>query len=440
VRPHRAVQGTPFAAVIDSATLLKRYQDVRATTEALCRPLAVEDYVVQAMPDVSPTRWHLAHVTWFFETFLLEPSLPGYRVRDPRYRVLFNSYYNAVGPQFSRPDRGHLSRPTVAEVYAYRAQVDEGMTRLIETLGDGGVAALVELGLHHEQQHQELILTDIKFNLGLNPLRPAVHDARIPAGPAAPPPGWVEHAGGIVWIGHDGSGFGFDNEGPRHRSLLEPYRIADRLVTSAEFLEFIDAGGYADWRWWTSEGWQAVRERGWDAPLYWERDGAAWRVYTLSGLVPLDPDAPVAHVSWFEADAYARWRDARLPTEAEWEHAASALPIEGAGLPHGGIPLAGNFVESGVLHPRPARADDPPPRQMFGDVWEWTASAYAPYPGYRPVDNAASEYNGKFMVNQMVRRGGSCATPGAHVRASYRNFFPPDARWQFSGIRLASSA
>jgi ergothioneine biosynthesis protein EgtB len=437
----RHVQRTPFAsrAVIHSTTLLKTYQDVRATTEALCRPLAIEDYVLQAMPDVSPTRWHLAHVTWFFETFLLEPSLPGYRVRDPRYRVLFNSYYNAVGPQFSRPDRGHLSRPTVAEVYAYRAHVDEGMTCLIETIADDGVAALVELGLHHEQQHQELILTDIKFNLGLNPLRPAVHDLRIPRGPEAPPLGWVEHRGGIVWIGHDSSGFSFDNECPRHRALLEPYRIADRLVTSGEFLEFVDAGGYTDWRWWTSEGWRVARERGWQAPLYWEREAGAWHVYTLSGLVPLDPDAPVAHVSWFEADAYARWRDARLPTEAEWEAAAADLVVGHGGPQHDGPPLAGNFVESGAHHPLPARAADPAPRQMFGDVWEWTASAYTPYPGYRPVDNAASEYNGKFMVNQMVLRGGSCATPGAHVRASYRNFFPPDARWQFSGIRLASS-
>jgi ergothioneine biosynthesis protein EgtB len=413
--------------VIDPTLLLKSYRDVRATTEALCRPLAVEDYVLQAMPDVSPTRWHLAHVSWFFETFLLEPSLPGYRAFDARYRVLFNSYYNTVGPQFSRPDRGHLSRPTVAEVYAYRARVDEAMTRLLEALDDDGVAALVELGLHHEQQHQELILTDIKFNLGVNPLRPPVHDARIPVGAATAPLEWVDHEGGIAWIGHDGGGFSFDNEGPRHRHWLEPYRLASRLVTTAEFLAFIEAGGYRDWRWWTSEGWRLVQERGWQAPLYWERAEGAWQVYTLSGLVPLDPHAPVAHVSWFEADAYARWRGGRLPTEAEWEHAAAEIPV------------TGNFQESGIHHPVPAPAAGGGLQQLFGDAWEWTASAYAPYPGYRPLDGAASEYNGKFMVNQMVLRGGSCATPGAHVRPSYRNFFPPDARWQFSGIRLASA-
>ena len=413
---------------LDFKALLPAYRHVRATTEAICRPLAVEDYVLQAMPDVSPTRWHLAHVSWFFETFLLEPSLAGYRLFDPRYRVLFNSYYNAVGPQFSRPDRGHLSRPTVAEVYAYRAHVDEGMARLLEACGDEKVAVLAELGLHHEQQHQELILTDIKYNLGLNPLRPAVHETRIPAGSATSPLAWIDHEGGIVSIGHDGNGFSFDNERPRHRTLLEPYRLASRLVTNAEFIEFIDAGGYQDWRWWTSEGWRVVQERAWRAPLYWERDGSDWRVFTLSGLVPLDPHAPVAHVSWFEADAYARWRDGRLPTEAEWEHAAADVPI------------TGNFLESGVHHPLPARASESEPRQLFGDVWEWTASAYTPYPGYRPMDGDAGEYNGKFMVNQMVLRGGSCATPGTHVRASYRNFFPPDARWQFSGIRLAATA
>ena len=423
------VTSRPPAPSVDTAMLLARYRNVRTTTESLCRPLAVEDYVLQAMPDVSPTRWHLAHVSWFFETFLLEPSLPGYRVFDPRFRMLFNSYYNAVGPQFSRPDRGHLSRPTVAEVYAYRAHVDAAMPRLIERLDDEAVAALVELGLQHEQQHQELILTDIKFNLGVNPLRPAMHpDVRIPAGTATPPLGWIEHEGGIVWIGHEGRGFSFDNEGPRHRTLLEPYRLASGLVTNGEFLEFIDAGGYADWRWWTSEGWRVVQERGWHAPLYWELEDGAWRTFTLSGMVPLDPHAPVAHVSWFEADAYARWRDCRLPTEAEWEHAAS------------GVPVAGNFRDSGVHHPLPPRAAAPAPRQMFGDVWEWTASAYTPYPGYRPIEGAASEYNGKFMVNQMVLRGGSCATPGDHVRASYRNFFPPDARWQFSGVRLAAAA
>jgi ergothioneine biosynthesis protein EgtB len=409
----------------EASTLLGRYHDVRATTEALCRPLQVEDYGLQAMPDASPTRWHLAHVSWFFETFLLEPQLTAYRSFDSRYRVLFNSYYNAVGPQFSRPARGHLSRPTVAEVYAYRAHVDRGMSDLLDRrdLAES-VAALVELGLQHEQQHQELILTDIKFNLGVNPLRPACYAMTIPVGSPSPVD-WIDVPGGTVWIGHDGDGFAFDNEQPRHRALLAPYRLATRPVTNGEYRAFIDAGGYRDWRWWTSEGWRAVQERGWEAPLYWERDGGAWQVFTLGGPVPLDDAAPVVHVSWFEADAYARWREARLPTEAEWEHAAA------------GVPIAGHFQESAVYHPLSAPAGNDV-RQLFGDVWEWTQSAYTPYPGFRPMTGEAGEYNGKFMVNQLVLRGGSCATPRSHIRASYRNFFPPDARWQFSGIRLAA--
>ena len=404
----------------EAPALLGRYQEIRGTTEALCRPLQTEDYVLQAMPDVSPTRWHLAHVSWFFETFLLEPNLPGYRPFDPRFRSLFNSYYNAVGPQFSRPARGHLSRPTVADVYRYRAHVDDGMAAL---LGGGHTDPLVELGLNHEQQHQELILTDIKFNLAVNPLRPGPYPASVSAGAMPSRAEWLEFPGGLEWIGHEGPGFAFDNEGPRHRVLLAPYRLAPRPVTNAEYREFMDAGGYRDWRWWTSEGWRVVQERGWDAPLYWEREpGSEWQVYTLAGLVPVDPAGPVAHVSWFEADAYARWRGCRLPTEAEWEHAAADRPI------------TGNFQESGLYQPRPS-TDLP---QMFGDVWQWTQSAYLPYPGFRPMAGDAGEYNGKFMINQMVLRGGSCVTPRSHIRASYRNFFPPDARWQFSGIRLAA--
>ena len=416
----------PSTSGLDTPACLARYQDIRATTEALCRPLQVEDYVLQAMPDVSPTRWHLAHVSWFFETFLLEPHASGYRVFDPRYRTLFNSYYNAVGPQFARPDRGHLSRPTVAEVYAYRAHIDHGMATLLRSSAVPDLAAVAELGLQHEQQHQELILTDIKFNLGVNPLHPIAHAMTIPVGADGPALDWLDVPGGVVWIGHDGAGFAFDNEGPRHRVLLEPYRLATRLVTNADYLEFVDAGGYRDWRWWTSEGWRVVRERGWNAPLYWEREDDERRVYTLAGLIPLDPAAPVAHVSWFEADAYARWRGVRLPTEAEWEHAAADLSI------------VGHFQESGIYQPLPASRGDGDLRQMFGDAWEWTQSAYAPYPGYRPMPGAIGEYNGKFMINQMVLRGGSCATPRSHIRASYRNFFPPDARWQFSGIRLAA--
>jgi ergothioneine biosynthesis protein EgtB len=412
-------------------SLLARYREVRQATEHLCHPLAVEDYVVQAMPDVSPTRWHLAHVSWFFETFLLRPHLPGYEPLDPAYQFLFNSYYNAVGPQFSRPDRGHLSRPTVAEVYEYRAWVDRAMARLLasDDALPGSVGALVTLGLNHEQQHQELILTDIKYNLAVNPLRPAYHGVQPLRGSATPPLGWSDLAGGLQWIGHDGTGFAFDNEGPRHACYLEPFRIARRLVTSGEFLEFMDAGGYDTWSHWLSEGWRTVQERQWRAPLYWERRDGEWWTQTLAGLRRLDPHAPVAHVSYYEADAYARWRGARLPTEQEWEHAVASVPVEG------------NLQESGILHPVPLGPDAPGElAQVFGDVWEWTRSPYAPYPGYRAAEGAVGEYNGKFMVNQMVLRGGSCATPRSHLRASYRNFFPPDARWQFSGIRLADDA
>jgi ergothioneine biosynthesis protein EgtB len=415
----------------DRAGLLARFEEVRRTTECLCAPLGIEDHVVQAMADVSPTKWHLAHVSWFFETFLLAPHLPGYEPLHPAYQVLFNSYYNAVGPQFSRPDRGHLSRPTVAEVYAYRAHVDKGMATLLESASEETVRELepaLVLGLNHEQQHQELILTDIKYNLAVNPLRPAYHATAPAPGVATPPLGWQELAGGLHPIGHDGRGFAFDNEWPRHLVHLRPFRLAARLVTNGEYLEFMDAGGYETWAHWLSEGWRTVQERGWRAPLYWERRDGAWWVQTLAGLRPVDAHAPVAHVSYYEADAYARWRGARLPTEQEWEHAAAAVPVRG------------NLQETGVFHPLPAAGDGGGLVQVFGDVWEWTQSAYAPYPGYRPLPGAVGEYNGKFMVNQMVLRGGSCVTPGGHLRATYRNFFPPDARWQFSGIRLAADA
>ena len=416
---------------LDRSALLARYHDVRRTTERLCRPLGAEDHVVQAMPDVSPTKWHLAHVSWFFETFLLAPNLPGYAPLNPAYRVLFNSYYNGIGPQFSRPDRGHLSRPTVAEVLTYRAWVDRGVATLLERGDEARLAALaplLELGLNHEQQHQELILTDIKYNLAVNPLHPAYHGVTLVRGAATRPLGWREHAGGLQPIGHDGVGFAFDNEWPRHTVYLRPFRVGDRLVTNGEYLEFVDAGGYRDAAPWLSEGWRAVQERGWQAPLYWERVDDAWWTQTLSGFLPLDPHAPVAHVSYFEADAYARWRGARLPSEPEWEHAAADAPV------------AGNFQDTGVFHPLPSTATDGALAQVFGDVWEWTQSAYAPYPGYRTAPGAVGEYNGKFMVSQMVLRGGSCVTPQSHIRVSYRNFFLPDARWQFSGIRLADDA
>ena len=409
---------------------LTRYLEIRRTTEQLSRPLAIEDHVLQAMPDVSPTKWHLAHVSWFFETFLLTPHLPGYEPLNRAYTFLFNSYYNGIGPQFSRPARGHLSRPTVAEVFAYRTWVDRGMERLLASMDierAGAVAALVELGLNHEQQHQELILTDIKYNLAVNPLHPAYHATAVPRGTATAPLDWRELRGGLVPIGYDGAGFAFDNEGPRHTVYLRPFRLANRPTTNGEYLEFIDAGGYRTSGPWLSEGWRAVQERGWQAPLYWERQDGSWWTQTLSGFLPLDLHAPVTHVSYYEADAYARWRGARLPTEPEWEHAATRVPI------------GGNLQEHGIFHPLPATSDEPL-AQLFGDVWEWTQSAYAPYPGYRAEPGAVGEYNGKFMVSQLVLRGGSCVTPASHIRASYRNFFPPDARWQFSGIRLAEDA
>jgi ergothioneine biosynthesis protein EgtB len=413
---------------VDRPELLARYHHVRRTTERLCQPLSVEDHVIQATPDVSPAKWHLAHVSWFFETFLLEPNLDGYVPCHPAYRVLFNSYYNGVGPQFSRPDRGHLSRPTVDEVRAYRAWVDDGMTALIER-GDArrlaSVKPVIELGLNHEQQHQELILTDIKYNLAVNPLHPAYHAVVPPVGRATRRLGWRQYAAGVHRIGHDSDGFAFDNESPRHAVYLHPFRLADRLVTNDEYLEFIDAGGYRTAPLWLSEGWRVVQERGWRAPLYWEESDNGWQAQTLSGLLPLDPHAPVVHVSYYEADAYARWRGHRLPTEPEWECATA------------GVPVAGHFQERGVFHPLPAEAEAD---QLFGDAWEWTQSAYAPYPGYRSAPGAIGEYNGKFMVNQLVLRGGSCASPQSHLRATYRNFFPPDARWQFSGIRLADDA
>ncbi|MBI1354929.1 MAG: ergothioneine biosynthesis protein EgtB [Acidobacteria bacterium] len=394
----------------------------------LCEPLATEDYVVQTMPDVSPPKWHLAHTSWFFETFLLKPNLPGYRELDPLYNYLFNSYYEAVGERHPRPQRGLLSRPTVAEVFAYRRHVDEAMGELFARADEAlqwELAALIELGLHHEQQHQELLVTDFKHILAMNPLHPAYRE-RAPEPPVdAPPLGWKEIDGGVREIGFEGAGFCFDNELPRHATLLRPFRLADRLLTNGEYLEFVEDGGYRTARHWLSLGWSAVLEQRWEAPLYWRKLDDGWRQITLAGLQPLDPAEPVCHVSYFEAEAYAAWAGKRLPTEAEWETAAE------------GAPVAGNLLDPARLHPIPLQHRRPGLHQMYGDVWEWTASSYTAYPGYRAPEGAIGEYNGKFMCNQYVLRGGSAATPADHIRPTYRNFFPPDARWQFSGIRLA---
>ena len=424
-----------MAAVQPAATSLKdrspeplacRYSRIRETSLAICKPLEVEDYVVQSMPDASPAKWHLAHTSWFFEQFLLKPMLPQYAPFRAGFEFLFNSYYQAVGPMHQRPERGLLTRPTVKEVFAYRQHVDEGMLKLLDLRGEdnGQLNPLVKLGLNHEQQHQELMLTDIKHLFSRNPLLPAYTTKPAPASEVrtSAPLQFCEFEGGVREIGATGKHFCFDNETPRHRTLVEPYALGDRLVTNGEYLEFVRDGGYRRAEFWLSDGWSTVNQEGWTHPFYWTPTLDA--EFTLRGLQALDEHAPVCHLSYYEADAFARWAKARLPTEAEWELAAESLPVRG------------NLLRTEALRPLPA-GDQPGMKQMFGDVWEWTASPYVAYPGYRPVAGALGEYNGKFMCNQLVLRGGSCATPADHVRATYRNFFYAQARWQFMGVRLA---
>ncbi len=410
------------AGEVDRPALAERYGRVRAATERLCAPLATEDYVVQSMPDASPVKWHLAHTTWFFETFVLGPHLAGFDPYRGAWGPLFNSYYVSVGPRFPRPERGLLTRPTVAQVWAWRAWLDERMQAFLATPAAARpeVAALVELGLHHEQQHQELLLTDLLHAFSRNPLQPAYLEAPPPAS-IATPLRWTRRPGGLVRIGHVGPGFSFDNEGPVHRVHLEPFELASRPVSAGELAAFIDDGGYRRAELWLSDGFAAAQAGGWEAPLYWVRRGGAWRRFTLHGELEVDPAAPATHLSYYEADAYARWAGARLPTEAEWESAAA------------GQPVAGQFVEDGALVAL-AEAGEAP---LFGGAWSWTSSPYVGYPGFRPAPGAVGEYNGKFMVNQLVLRGGSCFSPRDHLRATYRNFFPPGVRWQVSGLRLA---
>jgi ergothioneine biosynthesis protein EgtB len=407
--------------------LAQRFIEARAATRALAEPLSAEDCAIQSMPDASPVKWHLAHTTWFFETFVLARIDANRKPFDSAFGYLFNSYYNAIGERHPRPQRGLLSRPSLDEVLAYRDAVEHDVAEALERGLDDATQALVELGIQHEQQHQELILTDVKHLLSCNPMRPA-YRKHWPLTPVHPRrASWIAFDEGLDEIGHAGTGFSFDNERPRHRIFHAAFELASQPVTHGDFVRFIEDGGYRRPELWLSAGWDTVVQRGWQAPLYWERIDGDWHTFTLHGMAPVEENTPVCHVSFYEADAFARWAGGRLPTEAEWEIAARSAAIEG------------NFLESGALHPLALR--DAPPEgslaQLFGDVWEWTRSDYAPYPGFATAPGAVGEYNGKFMANQYVLRGGSCATPRSHIRATYRNFFPADARWQFSGLRLA---
>ena len=423
------------APLTRSTVLLEDYQAIRDETEMLAAPLSPEDQQVQSMPDVSPTKWHRAHITWFFETFLLLPHLPGYRAFNDDFQFLYNSYYEAVGPRHARDERGLISRPSVSEVGEYRRHVDSAMAQLIADIvpKNQTVGELVLLGLHHEQQHQELLLMDIKHVLSRNPTHPAYHTVEPVSPDPIGPVTWHDYDGGLINIGNDEDGFSFDNESPKHQAFVAPFRIADRLVTNGDWLDFMANDGYHEAGYWLSAGWATVNAQGWDSPMYWEPTERGWFMHTLHGFVPVDRNEPVCHVSYFEADAYARWAGARLPTESEWEHVASQLQGDSTS------DLDGNFAQSGRFHPAPAGPESQSIRQMFGDVWQWTSSSYSAYPGFAPAAGAVGEYNGKFMVNQYVLRGGCCATPYGHTRSTYRNFFPTHSRWMFAGLRLASN-
>ncbi len=422
----RTVSHKPEIGPADQATLLRQFQSIRQATDRLTDSLSGEDCTAQSMPDCSPTKWHLAHTSWFFETFILSAQMPAYQPFHPAFRALFNSYYQTVGQPYARPNRSLITRPGLDEVRAYRQHVTQKMEQYLSASRlNSDVLAVIELGLHHEQQHQELILTDLKHLLSFNPLQPIYKASPGAHTTTSSALHWHLYQEGVAWIGHTGAGFSFDNETPSHRVFLASFQLASRPTTNREYLEFMADEGYQRPELWLSDGWSTVQEQGWQAPLYWERQAEERQVFTLSGLRPLDLNEPVCHVSFYEADAFARWAKARLPTEAEWEHVAATTPIRG------------NLVESALLHPISAAGSEAFPEQLFGDVWEWTQSPYTPYPGYQPQAGALGEYNGKFMCNQIILRGGSCVTPQSHLRASYRNFFPPQARWQFSGIRLA---
>jgi ergothioneine biosynthesis protein EgtB len=423
------VASREYPAAESTLHVAQSFARIRATTELLCQPLEIEDFVVQSMPDASPAKWHLAHTSWFFEQFILKAQVRNYQSPHPQYEYLFNSYYQSVGAMHERPFRGLLTRPTVQEVMKYRAHVDDHMRELLEAhADDASIASLVTLGLNHEQQHQELLLTDIKHLFSCNPLRPAYRSQPARDTPRdLTPMRFYTFDGGIEQIGASADSFAFDNELPRHKVLLEPFALANRLVTNSEYAEFIRDGGYQRAEVWLSDGWATITKERWARPPYWSE--VLDSEFTLNGVQALEPSAPVCHLSYYEADAFARWAGARLPTEAEWEIGAGQMPVRG------------NLLESGALHPRADDGDvvhdESQLRQLFGDVWEWTASPYVQYPGYRAPPGALGEYNGKFMCNQLVLRGGSCVTASSHIRASYRNFFYPHARWQFMGVRLA---
>ena len=420
----------PPAKTKRASDLIERFRQIRNFSTRLCQGLQPEDCVVQSMPDVSPTKWHLAHTSWFFETFVLKVWMPEYKPAVPEYAYLFNSYYNAAGTMHRRDLRGLISRPTVEETFRYRAHIDDCVVDLISNADDNSLSeieAVLILGFHHEQQHQELLVTDIKHVFAQNPLHPIFWPRKkTEQQNAVDAQRFIHFEETIVSIGHEGSAFSYDNEGPRHRALVSAFELASRPVTNGEYIEFIESGGYTKPEYWLSLGWITVNEQRWEAPLYWEKRDGKWWNFTLSGFRPVDEAEPVTHVNYFEADAFANWSGARLPTEFEWERAAT------------GVSMDGNFVESETFHPAPAPTSSPNElRQMFGDVWEWTRSSYSPYPGYRAAPGALGEYNGKFMCNQYVLRGGSCATSRSHIRPTYRNFFQPEKRWQFTGIRLA---
>lgn len=413
--------------------LISLFLHTRAQTESLCENLAIEDYVIQSIEDVSPPKWHLAHVSWFFETFILSPFLPNYKIFDSYFSYLFNSYYQAVSKPFPRPKRGLLSRPTVAEIYNYRKHVDEHMIALFNLNQqeiDKKIFPLTILGIHHEQQHQELLLMDIKYNFFINPLLPSYSPNKIKQNNSTIPLEFIEVESGLVDIGFAEQQFCFDNERPKHQTFLNPYRIANRLITNKEYLEFIGDKGYQNPQWWLSDGWDKLQNEHWTSPLYWLNQDDEWYQFTLSGLQKLNLNEPVCHLNFYEANAYASWANKRLPLEEEWEHFVKTKKLK--------VSDKNNFLETKQFHPKAAQSNLS--QQFFGNLWEWTASPYQPYPGFKPVKGALGEYNGKFMVNQMVLRGGSCLTPKRHIRATYRNFFQPEKRWQCSGLRLADNA